>query len=74
MYDKRAAERMRDGQAAGGRGHKKNSKANLPESFSGQARDEVGKVLSVSGKSVDYATKVIQQGIPELVQAVDEAA
>jgi hypothetical protein len=36
------------------------------------ARDAAGKAVGVSGKSVDFATRVLKQGAPELVQAVDE--
>ena len=43
---------------------------NLPEQKQ-QAREAAGKAFGVSGKSVDYATKVIEKGIPELAAAVD---
>jgi hypothetical protein len=48
------------------------SPANLPELEKGDARDQVGKVVGVSGKSIDHATKVLNRAIPEVVQAVDE--
>jgi hypothetical protein len=64
-YDRQAKERQR-----GGPGGKK-LPANLPEA-KGDARDQVGKTIGVSGKSIDHATKVLTQGVPELVQAVDE--
>lgn len=35
-----------------------------------KARDEAGKAVGVSGKTIDHATAVIWQGTPELVQAV----
>jgi hypothetical protein len=57
---------------SGGRGNKKNPPENLPEGSTGDSRDQVGKAFNVSGKSIDYATKVIEQGIPELAQAVEE--
>ena len=44
--------------------------ANLPESR--DARDVVGKAVGVSGKTIDYATRVLKQGTPELVRAVDD--
>lgn len=73
VYDRQAQDRLAIGQKSGGRGHKKeNSPANLPESLSGDARDAVGKVVGVGGKSIDYATKVLQNGIPELAKAVDD--
>jgi hypothetical protein len=51
-YDKKAVERMAEGQKSGGRGHKKNSPANLPDSLPGDARDLAGKAFGVSGKLV----------------------
>jgi hypothetical protein len=45
---------------------------NLPEPSSGDTRDQVGKDFGVSGKYVDYATKVIDNAIPEVVKAVEE--
>ena len=45
---------------------------NLPEQKKGEARDLAGKAVGVSGKSVDYATRVLERGTPELVKAVDE--
>lgn len=72
MYDRQAKERMNAGQQAGGRGHKKNSPANLPDSLKGDARDQVGKVFNVSGRSVDYAKKVLTEAHPDVVKAVDE--
>lgn len=72
VYDAAAKERMKEGQQSGGRGHKKNSPENLPESLdNGDARDKAGKAVGVSGKSVDYATKVLNTGVPELVKAVE---
>lgn len=37
----------------------------------GDARDQVGKVVGVSGKSIDSATKVLEAGTPKLIAAVD---
>lgn len=45
---------------------------NLPEQ-KGDARDQAAKAAGVSGKTVDFATKVLKQGTPELVKAVDFA-
>lgn len=39
---------------------------NLPEQ-KGDARDKAGEALQVSGRSVDHAAKVLEQGTPELV-------
>ncbi|WP_143166025.1 hypothetical protein [Desulfofustis glycolicus] len=44
-------------------------KENLPEQTKGQSRDQAGKALGISGKTVDFATKVIKYGTPELVAA-----
>jgi ParB-like chromosome segregation protein Spo0J len=43
---------------------------NLPEA-KGDARDLAGKAFGVSGKSVDHAKRVLDNGIPELAKAVD---
>jgi hypothetical protein len=64
MYDERAKERQKAGGESGGKtagkGRPKSEAdrvpAYLPEA-KGNARDEVGKVFGVSGKSVDHATK-----------------
>jgi hypothetical protein len=61
-YDRQAKGRQAEGQKSGGRGHKKNSPVSLPESLSGDARDQAGKAFGVSGRMVDYATKVISRG------------
>lgn len=45
---------------------------NLPERDKSDARDAAGKAFGVSGKSVDFAKKVLDKGIPELAKAVDE--
>lgn len=45
---------------------------NLPPQNHDKARDAAGKAVGVGGRSVDFATKVIKQGTPELVKAVDE--
>jgi hypothetical protein len=45
--------------------------ANLPEGSVGQSRDHAASLLSVSGRSVDYACRVLANGIPALITAVD---
>jgi hypothetical protein len=67
-YDRAAKERQktRKGNQPGA------TKENLPELSTGQARDQVGKVMGVSGKSIDHATKVLNNAIPEIVEAVDQ--
>jgi hypothetical protein len=72
MYDEAAKRRQ---QASGG--DKKSPKAKsvqekFPEPIHRQARDEVGKVVGVSGKLIDSGTKVLTEAVPELVKAVDE--
>jgi hypothetical protein len=74
LYDRQAKERMRQGggdRKSEGAG---SGKEHLPDPIpdAGQARDQVGKLVGVSGKTIDAATKVIQQGTPELVQAVEK--
>ena len=36
------------------------------------ARDQVAKAVGVSGRTIDYASKVLNQAVPERIQAVDE--
>jgi hypothetical protein len=69
LYEQQAKERQR---AAGGDHNKKAVVENLPQADSAKARDAAGKAFGVSGKSVDFAKKVIDKGIPELAKAVDE--
>lgn len=52
-YDNKAKERQK---SVGGSG-KKAVPVNLPEAVKGDARDQVAKVVGVSGKSIDLATK-----------------
>src|SRR5579883_979713 len=42
---------------------------NLPERDKGDSRDQVGKAVGVSGKSIDMATRILKQGTPELICA-----
>lgn len=45
---------------------------NFPQALaSGTARDQAGKAAGVSGKLVDAASKVIDEGTPKLVEMVD---
>ena len=68
IYDQQAKERM---QATLKKGEK-SAMENLPQRDHGTARDLVGKAVGVSGKSVDYATRVLAKAIPEVIAAVDE--
>lgn len=57
IYDRQAKERQQESGKVHGRGK---VPANLPEPIeSGDSRDAVGKAVGVSGKSIDYATKVL---------------
>lgn len=71
VYDKQAKERMTAG-ANKGRQSQKGAVENLPQADSARARDAVGKAIGVSGKSIDYATRVLNRGTQELVKSVDE--
>jgi hypothetical protein len=66
IYAKVARERMESG--------KKNSdpEVNFPQGRAPQSRDQAGKALGVSGKSVDFAKRVLEHGTPELIRAVEE--
>lgn len=45
--------------------------ANLREQAHGKARDEAAALLNVSPRSVEAASKVLKNGVPELVKAVE---
>lgn len=72
-YDEQAKERLKQGQEAG-RQKQKGSVEILPQTESARARDLAGKAFGVSGKYVDYATKVIENAVPELVAAVEKGS
>lgn len=55
-YEARAKERMLKG--------KEHPVESLPQGDKGKARDLAGKAVGVSGKSVDYATKVFKTRTP----------
>jgi len=69
-YDEEAKRRQQQ-HASTAPGKRKTLPANLPE-VNGDARDQIGKVVGVSGKYIDYATKVLNNATPEVVKAVDE--
>jgi superfamily I DNA and/or RNA helicase len=64
FYDKRAKERQKRKPAD-------SVPENLPEQ-NGDSRDEAGKAFGVSGRLVDYASKVLKKGTPELIRAVEQ--
>ncbi len=57
LYDAQAKARM-----AQGGGDRKSGPENLPDPVKGQAdaRDAAGKAVGVSGKTIDYATRVLK--------------
>ena len=69
IYEEQAKERQR---AAGGDHVRKALVENLPQAEVGKARDKAGKALGVSGRSVDHASRVLEQGTSALVKAVDD--
>lgn len=69
LYEAEAKKRQK---ASGGDKKSKNKSVpdNCPEPMKGDARDQAGKAAGVSGKSIDRAKKVVQQGAPELKDAL----
>src|SRR2546430_2163587 len=67
LYERRAKERQATTRKKGNQP----VPANLPERDKGDARDQAAAAVNVSGRTIDYATKVLTSGVPELVQAVD---
>lgn len=65
-YDRQARARQSPGT------NQYSSVENLPPTTTSKARDAAGKEFGVSGKSVDHATKVLEKGVPELIEAVEE--
>lgn len=65
VYKAKAKQRQRGGQGG------VLLKENLPEA-TGQARDQAGAAVGVSGKSVDYASAVLKNGSPKLVEACEK--
>lgn len=71
FFDERAKERQREGGKDHGKGHPK-VVANLPQpKQSRKSRDDAAAAVGVGGRTVDYASKVLKNGTPELIQAVD---
>lgn len=69
-YDEQAKERR----AITLKQNKSTDVETLPQRDEGKARDQVGKAFGVSGKYVDYATKVLKNAVPEVVAAVDKGS
>ena len=45
--------------------------ANLPERSKGEAREKAAEAVNVSPRTVESASRVLEKGSPELVQAVE---
>jgi hypothetical protein len=71
MFDDQAKERMRNGGKAAGKGRPKQGMENFPHP-NGTARDKAAELVGVSGKSVGFASRVLRQGTPKLVEAVEK--
>jgi hypothetical protein len=69
-YAQQAKERQREAGKVHGRGKEK-VPVNLPEPMAGDTRDQLGQKFGVSGKSVDFASKVLAKGTPALIAAVE---
>lgn len=66
-YERLAKERQKERK---GKQPGATSPEKLPELSTGDTRDQAGKAVGVSGRMIDHASKVIEEGVPELVQAV----
>lgn len=72
-YDRQAKERMRVmGKDGALKQHGKQGCDQMVTPHIGKSRDQVGVAFGVSGQSVDRATHVLRDGVPELVKAVEE--
>lgn len=74
VYAQQARERQATGKGSdgsGGRGNKKNLPTKTTEGLGGDTRAVIGKAVGVGGTTIDQASKVLEQGVPELVNAVD---
>jgi hypothetical protein len=70
LYDKQAKERQKEGQERG-RQSQKGIPVSLPETKA-DARDQAGKLVGVSGRTIDFATKILERGVPELVRMAEQ--
>jgi len=78
LFEEQAKKRQQAGRVNGGSvkplsNHKDNIPALVPEpSVKGDSRDLAGDSVNVGAKVIDRADKVIKQGVPELVRAVEQ--
>jgi N6-adenosine-specific RNA methylase IME4 len=68
MFEEEAKARMLEGR------NQYSPSANLREADTGKASDKAAEAVNVSPRSVEYASKVVAQGIPELVQSVESGS
>ena len=66
VYDRQAKERQKLSEGRGKKGM-----VNMPY-LKGSSRDAAGHALGVSGKLVDHASKVLRNGSPELIEAIEQ--
>lgn len=71
IYDRLAKERQVAGRQRGSEKQKGMVDTSPPSENTGKARDQAAAAVGVSGRTVDCATKVLNKGIPELIEAVD---
>ena len=50
----------------------KSGTVKLPDPIKGETREQLGKIIGISGSMVDRGLKVVEKGTPELVKAVEE--
>ena len=74
IYAQEAKERQRE-HGATSPGKKKSLVANWPQvipEVSGKSRDKAGAAVGVGGRTVDRATKVLNNAVPEVIKAVEQ--
>lgn len=71
IFDREAKERIKVGAIHGAKSGHGQPVANLPEAGTGRSRDKAAAAVNVGGRTVDAATRVLQKGVSELVEAVD---
>jgi hypothetical protein len=71
IFDEQALKRKSEGGSHGAKSGHGQHVANLPDAEKGRSRDKAAAAVGVGGRTVDYASKVLKTGTPELVAAVD---
>jgi hypothetical protein len=72
IYDRQAAERKQSTQVKNGKTPSISGGGNITTTGGGKARDKAGEAIAVSGSTIDKATKVLKEGTPEQVAAVEQ--